>query len=102
MPRPEERAKLWRAMLPAKTPVTDDIDFAELGRKYVFTPGSRGSVHPSLSGRIAQVVYHAAAAAALRSPEHRVVRMADLLEAAQREQTKASGDVSEMCRTWFS
>ena len=53
-------------------------------------------------GRIAQVVYHAAAAAALRSAEARVVRMADLVDAAQREQSKASGDISEMCRTWFS
>lgn len=39
MPRAEERARLWSAMLPSKTPVFGPIDFVELGRKYIFTPG---------------------------------------------------------------
>jgi hypothetical protein len=39
VPDIDERERLWRAMLPAKAPVEDDIDFAALARKYVMSGG---------------------------------------------------------------
>lgn len=40
MPGPSERAKIWRVQLHArKTPLADDVDFEELGRKYEVSGG---------------------------------------------------------------
>jgi len=40
MPGVEERARIWRAQLhPTRTPVDEDVDFAELGRLYEMSGG---------------------------------------------------------------
>ena len=39
LPDAEERAKLWRAMMPASAPIAADIQFDELGRKFAMSGG---------------------------------------------------------------
>ncbi len=39
IPGPNERAKIWRALIPAKAPLAADVDFDELGRKFELTGG---------------------------------------------------------------
>ncbi|MFT3700364.1 MAG: ATP-binding protein [Kofleriaceae bacterium] len=39
VPDADERAKLWRAMLPEQAPVDADVDFAGLGRRFEMTGG---------------------------------------------------------------
>ena len=40
VPRPEERAALWRGALPAKARLGDDVDLDELAREHVLTGGA--------------------------------------------------------------
>jgi len=35
-PGPDLRGKLWRNLIPSKTPIASDVDFNALGAKYVF------------------------------------------------------------------
>ena len=39
LPDAEERAKLWRAMMPASAPIAADLRFDELGRKFAMSGG---------------------------------------------------------------
>ena len=39
LPDVEERARLWRAMLPAAAPVAEDVDFAALARRFAMSGG---------------------------------------------------------------
>lgn len=39
VPRPEERARIWRKLIPEKTPLAPDVDFEKLGRRYELTGG---------------------------------------------------------------
>jgi hypothetical protein len=39
MPEPEERERLWRAMLPAEAPAASEIKFEQLGRAYAMSGG---------------------------------------------------------------
>lgn len=40
MPEAEERAELWRRMLPAAAPVAGDLRFDDLGRRYKLAGGN--------------------------------------------------------------
>ena len=40
LPDEDERAKLWRAMLPASAPVDDDLELVALARKYLMGGGN--------------------------------------------------------------
>jgi SpoVK/Ycf46/Vps4 family AAA+-type ATPase len=39
MPEPDERAKLWEVMLPREVKLSDDVRFAELGKRYKLAGG---------------------------------------------------------------
>jgi SpoVK/Ycf46/Vps4 family AAA+-type ATPase len=39
IPKPEERAKIWRILIPANAPIDDDINFIELGNRFELTGG---------------------------------------------------------------
>ncbi|MCX7785558.1 MAG: ATP-binding protein [candidate division WOR-3 bacterium] len=39
MPKPEQRAKIWRALIPTNAPLGDDVDFSELGSRFELTGG---------------------------------------------------------------
>ena len=39
MPDADERAKLWRAVLPAAAPVAAGVDFGSLARRYAMSGG---------------------------------------------------------------
>lgn len=75
-PKPDEdlRERLWREMIPDRTPVNPDIDFARLGKKFEFT-----------GGQIKNVIFRAASLAALRESPQQMISQEDL-EAAAREE----------------
>jgi len=76
-PGPDLRGKLWRSLIPSKTPIASDVDFNALGAKYVFN-----------GGNIKSAVFKAASRAALRADEQRIISMADLSLAAEEERKK--------------
>lgn len=39
VPKAEERAKIWRTLIPPTAPISDDVDFDELGRRFQLTGG---------------------------------------------------------------
>ncbi len=39
IPGPEERAKIWRKLIPKEAPLANDVDFKELGRRFELTGG---------------------------------------------------------------
>jgi SpoVK/Ycf46/Vps4 family AAA+-type ATPase len=71
LPTPAERAQLWAAAIPRDVTLADDVDLAELSRKYGLG-----------AGQIAAGAREAAGAARLRG-EPAVVRANDLLEGAR-------------------
>ena len=78
MPDEQGRAEIWKRHLPAKLPLSDDVDVETLARMY------------ELSGRdIKQAVLMAARTAAHRGDEEAMVVMNDLEKAAR---SRLSGD----------
>jgi|GEM_PF-622025 len=73
-PDRELRRRLWRQLIPARTPLAPDVDFEALASAYELT-----------GGHIRNAVYRAAARAALRPEAERFIAQADLVEAAQEE-----------------
>eukprot|EP00935_MAST-01C_sp_MAST-1C-sp1_P000007 g7.t1 len=85
MPSAELRAKLWRLILPAEAPTSDDVDLKALARDYELAGGS-----------IKSAVFRAASRAALRDDTDtaaagRQIMMADLVKAAKEEAEKEAG-----------
>ncbi|MEO0116727.1 MAG: ATP-binding protein [candidate division WOR-3 bacterium] len=39
IPKPETRAEIWRRLIPKKMPLAEDVDFAELGKRFELTGG---------------------------------------------------------------
>merc|ERR1712062_758903 len=73
-PTAEQRAELWKAALPDRTPLADDVSFDELGRRFGVNADG-----------ITSAVFRAAAAAALRQGTARHVCMSDLINAGEIE-----------------
>ena len=73
MPEAPERAKLWRSMFPAATPLADDIDWTSLGKQFIMS-----------GGYIKKSALRAAMQAADATPP-RPISMTDLLAAARAE-----------------
>lgn len=91
LPQLEQRQELWRRIVPAKAPLSDKVDFDELGRRFEFS-----------GGQIAHVIYRAAAAAALRTEADQKIMMKDLVTAAEVEKDKTMGDIEKVVQQWFS
>ena len=83
IPTAELRQRLWRLLLPPETPVSGQLDLAELAR-----------AHAMSGGDIKTAVFRAAAAAALRDGKAgpRAVTQEDLRLAAEEEMRKLAGD----------
>eukprot|EP00850_Spirogloea_muscicola_P001405 SM000005S17202 [mRNA] locus=s5:714075:723832:- [translate_table: standard] len=78
------RARMWRTLLPAKVPLSEDVDFEELGRRFEFT-----------SSPISSATVRAAAKAALREEVKRKISQADLIEAAEVEKRHRHDEARE-------
>ncbi|CAK9229367.1 unnamed protein product [Sphagnum troendelagicum] len=85
MPDPTVRACMWRKMLPDKAPLSPNIDFEGLGQRFDFT-----------SGTICSAIVRAAAKAALRLGEKRIIGQKDLVEAAEAEKAHSRDEVNEI------
>eukprot|EP00246_Nothoceros_aenigmaticus_P015199 TRINITY_DN6205_c0_g1_i3.p1 TRINITY_DN6205_c0_g1~~TRINITY_DN6205_c0_g1_i3.p1 ORF type:complete len:1045 (-),score=220.48 TRINITY_DN6205_c0_g1_i3:28-2925(-) len=85
MPDAAVRTKMWRKMLPGKAPLDSNIQFDELGRRFDFT-----------SGTISSAVVRAAAKAALRVGDTRVITQKDLVEAAESERAHLRDEVTDV------
>ncbi|KAJ7523017.1 hypothetical protein O6H91_18G034900 [Diphasiastrum complanatum] len=79
------RSRMWQKMLPEKAPLAHDINFDELGRRFDFT-----------SGIISSASVRAAAKAALRAGDKRVITHKDLVEAAEAESLHLRDEVNEI------
>eukprot|EP00041_Stephanoeca_diplocostata_P038019 m.1469259 g.1469259 ORF g.1469259 m.1469259 type:complete len:1133 (-) comp25141_c0_seq3:2-3400(-) len=96
-PTSDQRAKLWRSIIPCKVPLAEDVDFVELGRRYDLT-----------GGQISRVVYRAAAQAALRTDgadgadKGAQLCHYDLTTAAKMEEEKTKGEVANMIAQLFA
>jgi SpoVK/Ycf46/Vps4 family AAA+-type ATPase len=90
-PTSVERARLWRSLIPEKTPKAPKINFETIGQRFDFTPG-----------QISRVVYRAAAAAVLRPLDARVLTEEDLIEASEQEKRKTHGDLGDIASGWIS
>jgi len=77
-PASEQRARIWRSALPDKTPVADNIDFDELGRRFEISADG-----------IASAAFRAAATAVLREGSARRVSVDDLMRAGEIEARSA-------------
>lgn len=80
IPGPSERARIWRVLIPAKTPIAEDVDFEKLGRRYELT-----------GGEIKNAILNAAVACAKRKKKK--LTMSILMEFAARETEKMKGRV---------
>lgn len=84
MPGPEEREKIWKVQLHARTPLDDDVDFAALARQFEFSGGD-----------IKNAVLKAAQMAAGEAGEDRKKRIQQHQFTAAAEQVIASRKVME-------
>jgi len=78
MPNAEHRERIFRKLVPKKAPLADDVDFAELARRFAFSGGS-----------ILNVVRQAMRTAA-RAKRNRRITMAYFVKAAEREAQKGA------------
>jgi len=77
-PEAEERARLWRSLIPHDAPLDPNVNFKLLGQSFAFS-----------GGHIQSCVIRAAARAALNPDEHkRVINMELLMAAAAEEEKK--------------
>lgn len=90
VPPHDARAKLWRRLLPERVPLASDVDFEALGRKF--------ELHPS---NIAAAAVRAAAEAAMREEDSRVVRQSDLVAAGHEESNRMKGTHEEFMERLF-
>ncbi|OGG56954.1 MAG: hypothetical protein A3F84_15585 [Candidatus Handelsmanbacteria bacterium RIFCSPLOWO2_12_FULL_64_10] len=74
VPDRDLREALWQRLLPSKAPLAQDVDLKALAEGFEFT-----------GGNIKNVIFKAAARAALRPEDVRRITMQDLLVAAQEE-----------------
>ena len=82
MPDAATRAALWRLLVPKDAPTADDVDFDELGQRFVLSGGS-----------IKSAVFRAAVDAALHpEQEKRRLTMEALCASAREETDKSGGD----------
>ncbi|KAG7375856.1 hypothetical protein PHYPSEUDO_014971 [Phytophthora pseudosyringae] len=86
-PNSKLREKLWRACFPPKAPLDtkQPVDFQRLAERYDLS-----------NTAISDAVFRAAASAALRQENKRVITMKDLTEAAEIERQKARGGAAAM------
>ena len=73
MPNRELRRMLWDKLIPVGMPVSDDLDLDLLAEKYTFSGGD-----------IKNAVINAASSKAWKPEEHRIVEMADFVEACEK------------------
>ncbi len=91
LPARAERVELWRRALPPKCPTdVQPAQLADLGARFRLSGGA-----------IRRAAYRAAATAALRVGSARLVRFADLEQAAEVEKTKNDGDVTRAYASQF-
>eukprot|EP01006_Ploeotia_vitrea_P029076 TRINITY_DN61676_c0_g1_i1.p1 TRINITY_DN61676_c0_g1~~TRINITY_DN61676_c0_g1_i1.p1 ORF type:complete len:1039 (+),score=112.61 TRINITY_DN61676_c0_g1_i1:442-3117(+) len=81
-PRQEVRNHLWKAHIPDKCPIADDIDFDSLAREEL------------TGGEIKSVVFRAACRAAVRDDEDAKLTMSDLSQALEEEVNRDSKSVT--------
>ncbi|MEO0101862.1 MAG: ATP-binding protein, partial [candidate division WOR-3 bacterium] len=72
IPKPETRAEIWRRLIPKKMPLAEDVDFAELGKRFELT-----------GGEIKNVILNVALECALSGEEK--VTMEILMRLAEKE-----------------
>lgn len=78
IPGPEERAKIWRKLIPEKLPLASDVDFEKLGKIYELT-----------GGEIKNAILNAVTECAYRGEKH--LKMELLEEFAQKETMRLKG-----------
>ncbi|HKZ98804.1 MAG TPA: ATP-binding protein [Thermoplasmata archaeon] len=78
LPDADHRREIWRRLVPAEAPLSRDVDFGVLARKYALSGGS-----------ILNVVRQAMRSSLKRGKRHRIT-MADFVRAAEREIRKGS------------
>ncbi|MCX7994254.1 MAG: ATP-binding protein [candidate division WOR-3 bacterium] len=78
MPSPEERAKIWRKLIPEKVPLASDVDFERLGRYYEL---SGGEIKNAILNAVMECAYQG----------ERYLKMELLEEFAQKETEKLKG-----------
>jgi AAA+ superfamily predicted ATPase len=76
IPESEERAKIWRKLIPEKAPIASDVNFEELGRRFELT-----------GGEIKNAVLNAVQECAYRGEEE--ITMAILIQFAEKELANA-------------
>ena len=76
MPNTTEREQIWKVTLPEQCPVSEDVDFSELARRYEMSGGG-----------VKNALLRAATAAALRDGNNKLT-MADLKTACEAEESK--------------
>ena len=81
MPDATTRAALWRLLVPKDAPTADDVDFAELGQRFVLSGGS-----------IKSAVFRAAVNAALHPEQEKRRLTMEALCASAREEADKAGD----------
>jgi SpoVK/Ycf46/Vps4 family AAA+-type ATPase len=81
-PTKERRAKLWKLLIPKECPVADGVDYERL------------AIHEMTGGHIKSAIFRAAARAALRKEEKRILTEEDLKEACEEECGKSGTSMS--------
>lgn len=79
-PNAKLRERLWRSFFPSKAPLDAKVDFRKLAERFDLS-----------NTAISDAVFRAAASAALRADDKRVISMKDLMDAAEVERQKARG-----------
>jgi hypothetical protein len=68
LPASDLRTCLWKKLIPPKAPLSSDVDFTILGKKFDLFPGS-----------IESAIAHAASQAASRAPENQKSKLDQVL-----------------------
>jgi ATP-dependent 26S proteasome regulatory subunit len=81
------RAKLWQSCIPSTAPIAPDVDYEKLGQRFDFS-----------NEVISNAVFRAAASAALRPQDERIINMKDLMSAAEVEKKKNNSSTAHDLR----
>jgi AAA+ superfamily predicted ATPase len=85
LPDAPVRTQMWKKMIPTKCPLSPNINYEELGRRFDFTSGS-----------ISSAIVRGAAKESLRTGEDNVLTYEDLIDAAEAEKAHFRDDISEL------
>jgi len=101
-PPPDVRAKLWERLMPSRAPISKDVSYVELGRRFELNPGSIRAAVARAAAEAAMRDTNPAATAATKETLGAVIHQKDLMRAGDEEVAKLRGGNFDLVSKLFT